>query len=79
MKDRDREITRMARQLAEADGNDPDALMFNVALAKVYGREGYYVPAAEHTFPVWRSYIGLARDVVDGGGPVQATLFEAAE
>lgn len=75
----DRAITRMARLLAEADGNDPDALMCGAPPAKVHGREGYYVPSAEHIYPVWRSYIGLARDVVEGGGPVQGTLFEAAQ
>jgi hypothetical protein len=73
----DQDVTRVARTLAEADGNDPDALMSGVPPMKVHGREGWYVPSREHTYPVWRSYIGMAREVMNGA-PVQQNLFQGA-
>lgn len=54
------EIERMARTLAEADGNDPDRLMFQVQVEKVRGREGYFVPPSDFCFPAWKAYRALA-------------------
>lgn len=75
----DRNLTRVARTLAEGDGNDPDALMTMAPPMKVAGRDGFYVPSREFCFPVWRAYLGMAREVIEGHLPVQQSLFEAAE
>lgn len=53
-------IEQMARRLAEADGNDPDRLMFRGPLERVRDREGYYVPDPSLCIPVWETYRALA-------------------